>query len=259
MHYSREELASELGIGIWDCEPKPDLIAAARRCIPPLIFESDRLTPLTLDVPDLGTPVFEALELILELFGDDHSFLAAKYALLALILEGGLEANIVPDPRPDSDFDSANDEDEERTTVGDYWVRVTRVPRLRRQPRVPNILALSPTSALREAWHKRLAGGASTEEGPSPPDKFSFNGTAYSVPRPMVFKLIEHLWRSRGRTSRIDNLAEPVWGDHGGSVDDSSLGSVRRDANKFFEEHGLPFRVRTKSRCVSLVHPTSRD
>jgi hypothetical protein len=89
--------------------------------------------------------------------------------------------------------------------------------------------------------------------GPFPPDGFRLGGVEKSVVRDKVWKLINHLWYARNRTASFEDLAEPVWGDLASTVDKNNLGSLRRDANHFFEENSWPFRVQLKNGYASLI------
>lgn len=95
--------------------------------------------------------------------------------------------------------------------------------------------------------------------GPFPPDGFSFGKKRARVGRPKVWKLISYLWGLPDRACELDELAEPVWGDDQAAVDANTIGSVRRDANKFFESNGWAFRVKVKGGFISLVDSNSRD
>src|SRR5262249_2087302 len=77
------------------------------------------------------------------------------------------------------------------------------------------------------------------DDGPVPPDKFRYQGNELIIQRPKVWNLISALWRAKRWTIAFDDLAQPVWGDHAKLVDESSLGSVRRDANNFFSENDI--------------------
>jgi hypothetical protein len=94
-----------------------------------------------------------------------------------------------------------------------------------------------------------------SSDGPFPPDGFQYGGRIESIGRTKVWKLINHLWVRRNRTSTIRELAGPVWDDESMVVEKSRLGSLRRDANSFFENCGWPFRVTIKGDYVSIVGP----
>ena len=90
--------------------------------------------------------------------------------------------------------------------------------------------------------------------GPFGTSGFRWNNKEKFGLRPGCFALVSHLWTAKDRTSPWDDLAEPVFEVRDGSfVDSGNLGSVRRDANKFFEEHGFPFRVTLATRFRKAV------
>jgi hypothetical protein len=96
-----------------------------------------------------------------------------------------------------------------------------------------------------------------TGDGPFPPDGFRYGGREERIDRYKVWKLVNYLWTCRNRTSAFEDLAQPVWGEKETIVGKDQVGSLRRDANHFFEEKAWPFRVQIKNDYVSLVGPTS--
>lgn len=98
------------------------------------------------------------------------------------------------------------------------------------------------------------------EEGPVAPNGFWYNGTRYDGMPPKPWLLVHHLWSCEAQECDIMDLAEPVWGDDNESVSpNGNLGSVRRDANKFFRKKALPFRVTidTKLHAARLMKSPS--
>jgi hypothetical protein len=86
--------------------------------------------------------------------------------------------------------------------------------------------------------------------GPIPPDKFSFDGAQYSLKGKRVWALISFLWVPR--QAFIESLASPVWDDPSHDISIIALGSIRREANRFFRENGIPLIVRIKGETVFL-------
>ena len=95
--------------------------------------------------------------------------------------------------------------------------------------------------------------------GPVPLDEFHWNGRRCRITRPLVWRLINYLWNCPNRTARFENLAEAVWEDHAVDIDESKFGSVRRDANTFFNDNGIPYFVQHKSVWVKIVDMQSDD
>jgi len=66
--------------------------------------------------------------------------------------------------------------------------------------------------------------------------------------------LVNHLWKQDGRTCDFEDLAEPVWQDREyGGITAGMVASLRKRANKFFLDEGIPFEVSTNARIVSLL------
>lgn len=96
-------------------------------------------------------------------------------------------------------------------------------------------------------------------DGPVEPSGFLWCGTPYSGLPPIPFRLVKYLWTQAGRAADFEALAEPVWGDKNTIVDTGMVGSARKKANKFFERHGIPFKLtlREKDHRVWLDGPKS--
>lgn len=82
------------------------------------------------------------------------------------------------------------------------------------------------------------------QDGPIPPDEFGFSGKCGRMKRSRTWQFVKILWNSPNRTVTLDGLAKPLWGDSKHDISIMAVGSLRRDANRFFTEHGMPFRVR---------------
>lgn len=63
--------------------------------------------------------------------------------------------------------------------------------------------------------------------------------------RRTAWKLASLLYEKMPDMVDFRDLAEPVFGDREEPVDRNQVGTHRKFANKFFEDHGVPFRVRT--------------
>ena len=94
-------------------------------------------------------------------------------------------------------------------------------------------------------------------DGPVGPDGFCWNRTEYFGLAPAPFRLVKYLWNQTDRTADFLDLGEPVWYDNEKDVDVNAVGSARREANKFFQRHSLPFKltVRKREQTVSLRGP----
>lgn len=104
-------------------------------------------------------------------------------------------------------------------------------------------------------------------DGPTDPDgpcglrEFRYQGRVYpNRPgdpelKPTAWRLVNCLWDAKDQTADFDELAEPVWDDHDGTVTTDRVAAARREANHFFKAHCLPFRITVaagKTRRVSL-------
>ena len=90
-------------------------------------------------------------------------------------------------------------------------------------------------------------------DGPFPPNGFSFSGNEGTISRPKVWKLLRALWEAEDNTLEFHDLANPVWGDREELIDSPKVSSLRRDANRFFGKHSIPFTVAIKDTFVSLT------
>ena len=96
------------------------------------------------------------------------------------------------------------------------------------------------------------------QNGPSLPGEFVWNGNTYSGLRAVAWRLVNALWTRNPRLASFAELALPVWRDHNPLVADAgTVGSARRDANKFFEAHRIPWRVQTSGGTVFLKNTPS--
>jgi len=102
-----------------------------------------------------------------------------------------------------------------------------------------------------------------TDIGPVEPDKFAFNGALYDVPSPLVWRLLDYVWRTPGRRASVESLSVGVWDDPQHSISYLALATLRRNANRFFRQHELPFKMKAGQEEVVLLftkaHPESTD
>ena len=80
-------------------------------------------------------------------------------------------------------------------------------------------------------------------DGPIAPDKFGWEGREYERLSPVPFRLVSELWQAKGRTRTTEDLAGPIWGDAADMPTADAVRSATRQANRFFEKRGIPFRV----------------
>ncbi len=99
------------------------------------------------------------------------------------------------------------------------------------------------------------------KDGPVPPDKFRFAGTTYGSLGPKPYWLIYVLWNASNRTATKEEIAEKVWGDPNVELDQNDLGSARKQANKFFRDQSIPYKVEISPGCqfASLVDTNVLD
>lgn len=89
-------------------------------------------------------------------------------------------------------------------------------------------------------------------DGPFGTDGFRWCGSDNHGLTPKPFRLVDALWKAPNRTLEFSDLAEPVFRDHAVSVTESTVGSLRREANNFFKTRELPFRVAISGDRVTL-------
>jgi hypothetical protein len=86
-------------------------------------------------------------------------------------------------------------------------------------------------------------------DGPVSPNGFRYRGRKCDGMPPKPWLLLNHLWQCPSRECDYMDLAEPVWGDDATGVEPGgNLGSARREANRFFDKKGLPFRIEVDTR-----------
>ena len=88
--------------------------------------------------------------------------------------------------------------------------------------------------------------------GPVAPSWFWWNGCRFRVRQPLIWRLLDHLWRTTTRSAEFEELAEPVWQDHAALMGEAATNSARTKARKFFRQHDIPLTVRVIDRRFVL-------
>ena len=90
------------------------------------------------------------------------------------------------------------------------------------------------------------------QEGPLLPNKFAFAGKKKVVNGPQVFRLISALWKAQNRLLHLDELNEPVLLDLEERLTKNQIHSIKRDANRFFRKHKIPYHITKTVDCLEL-------
>lgn len=90
------------------------------------------------------------------------------------------------------------------------------------------------------------------QDGPVPPDAFRWNGNLCDGCPGIAWRLLDALWKKDNKTSKIEDLKEPVWHEHSIAIDENQIGDVRKKVNKFLKEHKIPFQVSKKGEFITL-------
>jgi hypothetical protein len=93
-------------------------------------------------------------------------------------------------------------------------------------------------------------------DGPCGIDGFRWQGVTSRGLTRKVFALLTLLWKKHDRTASFSDLAEPVYGDPQETVTGDRVGSLRREANKFFHEHGILLTVTISRPRVAIIDRT---
>ncbi len=88
------------------------------------------------------------------------------------------------------------------------------------------------------------ATGEVPADGPEPPDVFNHNGVSYDGFTGKPFLAVQFLWTRRNKSADRQDLALPVWGDHSFDPDDNAVEGLRREINKFFGLHQIPWHAK---------------
>jgi hypothetical protein len=59
----------------------------------------------------------------------------------------------------------------------------------------------------------------------------------------LPWRMVNYLWSLKGKSCKWEQLAEPVYGDEEYVIDGEAIPSLRREANRFFDRHGIPWKV----------------
>jgi len=89
-------------------------------------------------------------------------------------------------------------------------------------------------------------------KGPCHPYSIQHNGIVGGQMRSGSWKMVNHLSQQPRRTAAFDELLEPVYDDVNHLADSNAFGSLCRDANQFFQAHGIPWRAHVKKGLVYL-------
>ena len=85
-------------------------------------------------------------------------------------------------------------------------------------------------------------------DGPCAPYTWRLDGDVIDDKmKAMAWALANLLFENR-QLVEFSALAEPVFGDREALVTEDNVGTHRKNANKFFRLHGIPWRIRTKKR-----------
>lgn len=98
--------------------------------------------------------------------------------------------------------------------------------------------------------------GRIEQDGPSEFKKWCHEGTEYEWGKgPLSWRLASALWNARPNGLSFDELATNVWDDHAIQLSTHQVGSQRREANKFFEQHAIPMHIEVNngSQWASLM------
>lgn len=90
-------------------------------------------------------------------------------------------------------------------------------------------------------------------DGPIPPDQFAFGGVLYQIQIRPLWRLIDHVWRQPNFHASVDSLKQAVWNDATHDISYWAVATLRRDANRFFRSHKLPFEMRARQESVLLL------
>jgi hypothetical protein len=71
--------------------------------------------------------------------------------------------------------------------------------------------------------------------------------------QPAAWRMVSYLWQQPDKSAMYDKLRAPVYDDREAQADNNEFGSLRRGANRYFTEHGIPWQVIIKKRVVGLI------
>ncbi len=106
---------------------------------------------------------------------------------------------------------------------------------------------------LKRSQSDPLAKDEAEVDGPCPTFTWRHNGeVVLGQMRSGSWKLVKHLWGQDNRTAHRDAISELIYGAPAKICDASEIGSRRRDANKFFRTHEIPWKVAIAGEFVHL-------
>ena len=92
-----------------------------------------------------------------------------------------------------------------------------------------------------------------TVDGPCGNNQWRHDGeVAAGTMQVGAWKMVKHLWGLTDRVASFDDLIVPVYGDPEHIADEVAFGAMRREANKFFGDNGIPWKASLKKGSVSL-------
>jgi hypothetical protein len=107
-----------------------------------------------------------------------------------------------------------------------------------------------PTAA--PAGEPSIAATPSEPDGPAGVYQWRLNGRLIlKTMREGSWRLVKFLYPEGSAT--FDDLAEPINGDREEVPDSISIGSLRRDANSYFNAHGIPYKVSVSAKTFSVL------
>lgn len=83
------------------------------------------------------------------------------------------------------------------------------------------------------------------------PDYLYYQGDRFVV-QTKICRLLNFLLSRQDRQCLVEDLALPVWCDENESITDNQIGSLRRNTNKFFQTHAIPYEISTRAGYVRL-------
>jgi hypothetical protein len=98
----------------------------------------------------------------------------------------------------------------------------------------------------------KTVNGSVQADGPVAPFWFWWDGRRYKVERPLIWKLLNYLWRTTTRSANFEELAEHVWECPVADLTQGTIGSARTAAREFFHRHKIPLIVSVMGRTFIL-------
>ena len=89
-------------------------------------------------------------------------------------------------------------------------------------------------------------------DGPCHPYSWRQDGQTTGKMRTGSWKMVKHWWQQPELAATFGDLLQPVYDDSNHIALADAYSSLCREANKFFKEHGIPWRAHTKKAVVYL-------